>query len=156
MAFVVIKKRMPPAMSANLQSGARGKLSDARAWSLTESGKYTDGEVPAVLPVLRCAVILRRASSCALTPKVGSGLYPIIVNGYGAIIEIARQRRTAFEAVIQSFTDRRAVVHDLVLGDHPGMQYLRFEFRHLQRETPSESSYLLQCYQRLHNRHALA
>jgi hypothetical protein len=53
---------------------------------------------------------------------------PIIVNGYGPVIEIARQRRPAFEAVIQSFVYRRAVVHDLALGDHPGMQSIHHRY----------------------------
>jgi hypothetical protein len=49
-------------------------------------------------------------------------LAPIIVNGYSPIIEIARQRYPAFEALIQGLSDGRSLRHKLSLGDHPGMK----------------------------------
>lgn len=58
-------------------------------------------------------------------------LTPIIVNGYSPVIEVARQRGPAFQAVIQGFADGRTVVHDIALGNHPGMQRIHHRYRFL-------------------------
>lgn len=47
---------------------------------------------------------------------------PIVVDGHSAVIEIARQRYPALEAVIQRLGDGRSLRHKLPLGDHPGMK----------------------------------
>ena len=43
-------------------------------------------------------------------------LCAVIVNGYGAIIEMARQRHPAFQVVIQCFADSRAIMHKIGAG----------------------------------------
>lgn len=60
-----------------------------------------------------------RAPNC---PRSDLILTPIIVNGHRAIVEIARQRRPAFKAVIQGLGDGGAFGHELTLGDHPSVQ----------------------------------
>ncbi len=49
-------------------------------------------------------------------------LAPVIIDGHSTVIEIARQRYPAFEAVIQRLGDGRTLRHKLTLGDHPGMK----------------------------------
>ena len=48
-------------------------------------------------------------------------LTPIVVYGHSPVIKITRQRRPAFEAVIERLADGRAVGHKVALGDHPGV-----------------------------------
>ena len=47
---------------------------------------------------------------------------PIVVYGYGPVIEVARQRCPAFQAVIECSADGRAFGHQISLGEHPGMK----------------------------------
>ncbi|OAE13265.1 hypothetical protein AZH11_07280 [Pseudomonas simiae] len=49
-------------------------------------------------------------------------LAPVVIDGHSTVIEIARQRYPALEAVIQRLGDGRSLRHKLPLGDHPGMK----------------------------------
>ncbi|RMO09379.1 hypothetical protein ALQ47_101005 [Pseudomonas cichorii] len=49
-------------------------------------------------------------------------LRPIIINGYGPVIEVARQRCPTFETVIECSADSRTFGHKITLGDPLGMQ----------------------------------
>jgi hypothetical protein len=66
--------------------------------------------------------VTHTASSSAQEPTAEFVSRTSCYDGHSTILEIARQRYPAFEAVIQRFRDGRSLRHKLPLGDHPGMK----------------------------------
>lgn len=46
----------------------------------------------------------------------------VVVDGHSTVFQVARQRYSAFEAVIQSLGRGRTLRHEFTLGQHPLMQ----------------------------------
>jgi hypothetical protein len=55
-------------------------------------------------------------------PRPDQALDRVVVKGHCTIFQVARQRYSAFEAVIQGFGRRRSLGHTFALGKHPLMQ----------------------------------
>ena len=70
-------------------------------------------------------------------------LTPIVFYGDDPIIQVARQRCPALQAVIQHSNDGRTLGHQIALGDHAGMQpthhLYRFSYRIWRRKSGSRS-----------------
>jgi len=47
---------------------------------------------------------------------------------YSPVIEVARQRCPAFQAVIEGFADSRAFGHEVTLGDHQVVQHVHHRY----------------------------
>jgi hypothetical protein len=63
-------------------------------------------------------------SSCGRAPWPSLIFDVVVIYGHRAVVRIPTQRRPAFEAVIQGFSNSETFTHKFALGDHLGMKFV--------------------------------